>query len=216
MRSLDLCANPCVDPAARLLRWRTAGTCADRRRSQLGGLMIFLTVLFGASQEAQAKGRSKTWAPPIPPGRAAVTLSIRSINAANARVPARVMWGRRLLGDTPLSLQWPADSGPVDIVVVAQGQVRVHTRLYTFADDKVVVKMVDDEGKKALFGYKREAPAASAAAPAPVPSSPVPSSPVPATPVPAAPVPSAPVPAAPVPSSPVPAAPVPSSARPSG
>ena len=109
----------------------------------------------------RAGGKPRTWSPPIPPGRAAITLSVRTVNAAGAKVAAKVMWGRRLIGETPLNVQWPADSGPVDIVVSAPGHVPVHTRLYTFGNEKVVVKMVDDEGKKTLFGYKREVPAAA-------------------------------------------------------
>lgn len=130
-------------------------------------LLAVLTAVFGARGGVQAKGKQKTWSPPIPPGRAAITLSVRSINAANVKVPAKVMWGRRLLGETPLALQWPADSGPVDIVVQAPGHVPVHTRLYTFSDEKIVVKLVDDEGKKTLFGYKRELSPVAPAAPAP-------------------------------------------------
>ncbi|HNN93274.1 MAG TPA: hypothetical protein PKI03_13435, partial [Pseudomonadota bacterium] len=140
-------------------------------------LLLALLPIAGLANEAQAKGKQKTWAPPIPPGRAAITLSIRSVNAANTKVPAKVTWGRQLLGETPLSLQWPADSGPLDVVVAAPGHVPVHTRLYTFADDKVVVKLVDDEGKKALFGYKRE----------PVTPAPGPGPGTAATPAPAAP-----------------------------
>lgn len=148
----------------------------------VGWLLLALIPIAGSTNEAQAKGKPKTWAPPIPPGRAAITLSIRSVNAANTKVPAKVMWGRQLLGETPLTVQWPADSGPVDVVVAAPGHVPVHTRLYTFADDKVVVKLVDDEGKKALFGYKREP-----VAPPPGPGPGTTTAPAPAAPTPAAP-----------------------------
>lgn len=201
MRALDRF----VDPSLGLPLRRTAGIRWDLLRSSLLAGVIFLAAVGGETGEAQAKGKSKTWSPPIPPGRAAITLSIRAINALNAKVPARVMWGRRLLGETPLNLPWPADSGPVDIVVAAPGYVSVHTRLYTFASDKVLVKMVDDEGKKALFGYKREAPSApavaspsGAAAPAGATPAPGGSSPPPATPAPSAapPVPSAAAPPA--------------------
>lgn len=166
-------------------------------------LLLALLPIAGLSNEAQAKGKQKTWAPPIPPGRAAITLSIRSVNAANTKVPAKVMWGRQLLGETPLSLQWPADSGPLDVVVAAPGHVPVHTRLYTFADDKVVVKLVDDEGKKALFGYKRE----------PVTPAPGPGPGTAATPAPAAPAAPAANPSPPV-ATPAPTAPTPPPATP--
>lgn len=175
--------------------WRIARLRWERLRWPAVCLHVFFAVIVGMSGAALAKGKLKTWAPPIPPERAAITLAVRTVNAANAKVPAKVMWGRRLLGETPLYLRWPADSGPVDIVVLAQGYVPVHTRLYTFSDERVVVKLVDNEGKKALFGYKRELPSAGAAAPDPKGAVPVPSTPVPsdtsspaATPPPPAPI----------------------------
>jgi hypothetical protein len=92
-------------------------------------------------------------------------LSLSAAATVPTKVSAKVMWGRRLLGETPLSLKWPRDSGPVDIVVQAPGYTPVHTRLYTFADDKVIVKLLSAEEKKGVFGYKRElAPAAGAPA----------------------------------------------------
>lgn len=115
--------------------------------------------LLASSVEAKAKPQ---WSPPIPPGKEAITLTIRSVG----KVKTVVTWGRRTLGETPLVLKWPRNSGPVDVVLRAQGHLPVHTRLFTFNDDKVTVKLVDEEGKKTLFGYKREVPAPAAAVPA--------------------------------------------------
>ena len=109
-------------------------------------------LLLVSSVEAKAKPQ---WSPPIPPGKEAITLTIRSVG----KVKTVVTWGRRTLGETPLVLKWPRNSGPVDVVLRAQGHLPVHTRLFTFNDDKVTVKLVDEEGKKTLFGYKREVPA---------------------------------------------------------
>lgn len=148
-------------------RYQTARARSEMPPSQLIRLVVILAALVGSISGTHAKGKPKTWSPPIPPGRAAITLSVRTVNAANTKVLAKVLWGRRLLGETPLNLQWPADSGPVDIVVQAPGHVPVHTRLYTFANEKVVVKLVDDEGKKKLFGYKRELTPAAATPAAP-------------------------------------------------
>jgi hypothetical protein len=134
-----------------------------RRGRTIDVCSLLLAAALGLGMSAPATGKPKPWSLLIPPGREAITLSIRSLG----KVPTRVTWGRRLLGETPLVLKWPRDSGPVDIVVKAQGYVPVHTRLYTFADDRVVVKLVDDEGKKTVFGYKREAPPPAAAASAP-------------------------------------------------
>jgi hypothetical protein len=205
MRNIDLSTNQGLATPSGLPRGRTSNRPCDPLRLTLLSLLIFFSVMVGARGEAQAKGKSKTWSPPIPAGRAAITLSVRTINAANVKVPAKVMWGRRLIGETPLSVPWPADSGPVDIVVQAPGHVPVHTRLYTFADDKVVVKMVDDEGKKTLFGYKREVPAA----PAPGAAAPGAAAPGVAAPGVAAPLPTTPGAAASVPATPGAAASVP-------
>ncbi len=183
---------PTRRPPPALAHEKTAGPSWPRLLWQRLRPLLLFAALVGLSKAAQAKGQPKTWAPPIPPGRAAITLSVRTVNAENTKVPAKVMWGRRLLGETPLRLQWPADSGPVDIVVLAPGHVPVHTRLYTFADDKVVVKLVDDEGKKTLFGYKREVPAATPATAAPTaaaPAAPAATAAAPASPAPGGPSP---------------------------
>ncbi len=163
---------------------RMSGAMMDRIARMVGGLMLVFELMGGVAgaQEPglpvapprvrRARGRvPKQWSPPIPEGRAAVTLSIRS----SPRVPAaKVTWGRRLLGETPLTLKWPRDSGPVDITVRAEGRLPVHTRLYTFADDKVAVKLPNDEEKKTLFGYRREVAPPETAPPVPgAPVSPV-------------------------------------------
>lgn len=128
---------------------------------RLGLVSAVLTscLLLASSVEAKAKPQ---WSPPIPPGKEAITLTIRSVG----KVKTVVTWGRRTLGETPLVLKWPRNSGPIDVVLRAQGHLPVHTRLFTFNDDKVTVKLVDEEGKKTLFGYKREVPAPAAATPA--------------------------------------------------
>lgn len=156
---------------------------------RLGLVSAVLTscLLLASSVEAKAKPQ---WSPPIPPGKEAITLTIRSVG----KVKTVVTWGRRTLGETPLVLKWPRNSGPVDVVLRAQGHLPVHTRLFTFNDDKVTVKLVDEEGKKTLFGYKREVPAPAAAAAAPAGASAVDAA-KPAAGV-AVPAPTAPAPAA--------------------
>lgn len=83
-----------------------------------------------------------------------VTLNVRTV----PRVKARVFWGRKLLGETPLTLKWPRDSGPLDIVVDARGYLPVNTRLYTFGNDTIHVKLLADTDKQKLFGYRRPPP----------------------------------------------------------
>lgn len=103
-----------------------------------------------------AGARKPTRSSPVPiaPGTPTVTLGVRVTPA----VRATVTWGRVALGETPVSLPFPRDSGPVDIVVRAPGYLTTHTRLNTFASDSVTVKLVPEAEKKTVFGFKKEAP----------------------------------------------------------
>jgi hypothetical protein len=68
-----------------------------------------------------------------------------------------VFWGRKKLGETPVTLERPRDSGPVDLVVRAEGFFPVHTRAYTFHNDVLYVKLTKLEDRMTLFGAKRDA-----------------------------------------------------------
>jgi hypothetical protein len=76
---------------------------------------------------------------------------------------ATVFWGKKKLGviaqHAPLIVQRPRDSGPLDVVVRADGCVPVQTRAYTFEDSKVAVKVTPNEEKNTLLGYREEIPA---------------------------------------------------------
>jgi hypothetical protein len=80
---------------------------------------------------------------------------------------AMVFWGRRRLGPIaphqPLIVERPRDSGPLDVIVRAQGFLPVQTRAYTFADSKVAVKLTPPDQKKTLLGYREAPPDAGAA-----------------------------------------------------
>jgi hypothetical protein len=73
-----------------------------------------------------------------------------------------VFWGKKKLGPIaphqPLVIQRPRDSGPLDLVVRADGCLPVQTRAYTFADNKLAVKVTPLEEKKTLLGYREELP----------------------------------------------------------
>ena len=75
---------------------------------------------------------------------------------------ATVTWGKKKLGviaqRQPLVVQRPRDSGPLDVMVRAEGCVPVQTRAYTFADNKVAVKVTPLEQKNTLLGYREELP----------------------------------------------------------
>ena len=85
---------------------------------------------------------------PLPPK---VKLKIRS-----KPDKATVFWGKKKLGETPLDFERPRDSGPVDLVVKEDGFFPVHTRVYTFRNDVVWVKLTKLEDKMTLFGAKRD------------------------------------------------------------
>jgi hypothetical protein len=70
---------------------------------------------------------------------------------------ANVFWGKKNLGATPVTLERPRDSGPIDLVVRNEGYFPVHTRAYTFKNDGVMVRMTKLDDRMTLFGAKREA-----------------------------------------------------------
>jgi len=74
-----------------------------------------------------------------------------------------VAWGGKRLGlirgqRRPLIVERPRDSGPLDIVLRAEGYLPVHTRVYTFNDNKVYVRMTAATDRKTLLGYRQELP----------------------------------------------------------
>ena len=75
---------------------------------------------------------------------------------------ATVSWGKKKLGviapHAPLIVQRPRDSGPLDVVVRADGCVPVQTRAYTFEDSKVAVHVTPLDQKNTLLGYREEIP----------------------------------------------------------
>jgi hypothetical protein len=121
-----------------------------------------LAVAIGAVAEdavAPAAGAAPAPAPPKP-------------QSANVRIvftvlpstkKATVQWGKKKLGviapHAPLIVQRPRDSGPLDVVVRAEGCVPVQTRAYTFEDSKVAVKVTPNDQKNTLLGYREEVPA---------------------------------------------------------
>jgi hypothetical protein len=90
----------------------------------------------------------------VKPGQPSVTLSFRT----TPKVKAKVRWGQTLLGETPLTIKWPRDSGPLDVTVTAPGYLPLHTRVYTFTDDKLHLMLTAEQDKKNLFGYRKELP----------------------------------------------------------
>jgi hypothetical protein len=71
---------------------------------------------------------------------------------------ATVTWGKKKIGTIarrrPLVLTRPRDSGPMDVVVKAEGFLPVHTRAHTFGDNKVIVKLTAIDQQSTLLGYR--------------------------------------------------------------
>ena len=74
----------------------------------------------------------------------------------------RCIWGKKKLGviapHAPLIVQRPRDSGPLDVVVRADGCVPVQTRAYTFEDSKVAVKVTPIDREEHAARLSRGAP----------------------------------------------------------
>lgn len=76
-----------------------------------------------------------------------VTVTIRSSPRAAVR------WGGTALGDTPLVLKRPRESGPMDLTLNAGGYLPLHVRAYTFTDDTLNVRLVPISQASTVFGY---------------------------------------------------------------
>jgi hypothetical protein len=89
---------------------------------------------------------------------------------------ATVSWGKKKLGvvapHQPLVIQRPRDSGPLDLMVRGDGCVPVQTRAYTFADNKIAVKLTPLDQKNTLLGYREELPPDGGVPPMPTGASP--------------------------------------------
>jgi hypothetical protein len=109
---------------------------------------------------------------PIEPRPARVRILVRTTPPK-----ARVSWGRTPLGKTPLTIDRPRDSGPLDLVVRSDGYFPVHTRAYTLKNDVIYLKMTKLADRMTIYGARKELPPAGTAdggvaPPAPPPSAP--------------------------------------------
>lgn len=112
------------------------------------------------AQEASGVQVAPTTQPPIGAPPKPLPPKIKII--VHSRGPEKtekvfVFWGKKKLGETPVTLERPRDSGPVDLVVRSEGYFPVHTRAYTFRNDVVYVKLTKLEERMSLFGAKHEA-----------------------------------------------------------
>lgn len=161
-------------------------------------LVIAGAMLAMLSGTSPVLGKSRKPAPEAEVDKTATITGEKKTETVHISVqtlPARkafVKWGRKSLGvipvPKPLVIERPRDSGPLDLVLRAPGYLPVHTRVYTFSDSRVLVKLTPPEEKNKLFGYREEpapnadtgapattqGPAGSPAAPAPPAAGPLP------------------------------------------
>ena len=109
--------------------------------------------------------------PPPAPRPAKIKLTIKSVPPKSW-----VFWGKEKLGRTPVQIDRPRDSGPVDVVVKNDGYLTLHTRLYTFRSETLVARLVKLADRMTVLGAKAELPPENpdggAPPPAPVPPAP--------------------------------------------
>jgi len=140
-------------------------------RSWRTAVVAMVAALAGAGAAA---AWAQTAAPPAVPAAApqqpaAAAPALAAPPAANVRIvftvlpstkKATVMWGKKKLGiiekGKPLIVARPRDSGPLDVIVRAEGCLPVQTRAYTFADSKVAVKVTPLDQKNTLLGFREE------------------------------------------------------------
>jgi hypothetical protein len=68
----------------------------------------------------------------------------------------KVYWGKKLLGLTPLPIDRPRDSGPVDLVLRADGYFPVHTRAYTYKSDVISLRATKLADRMKILGAKKD------------------------------------------------------------
>ena len=136
--------------------WQSAGRVA---------MMAAFAGGVGAWAQSPAPPATPPAAPQQPPAAAAPAPAAPP--SANVRIvftvlpstkKATVMWGKKKLGviekGKPLIVARPRDSGPLDVIVRAEGCLPVQTRAYTFADSKLAVKVTRPDQKNTLLGYR--------------------------------------------------------------
>jgi hypothetical protein len=133
-------------------------------------LFVALTAMGALAIAAGADGGAPVAGTPGPPAAAtqpagapqAPSNTVKIVFTTYPMKKAFVYWGKRRLGmiapHAPLVVERPRDSGPLDVVVKADGFINVQTRAYTFADSKVGVRLTPPDQKKTLLGYREEVP----------------------------------------------------------
>jgi hypothetical protein len=128
----------------------------------IAGLVIFALAPF-ALHAASDGGAALPVGVAAPPATVTPSPNVRIVfTIVPSTKKAMVFWGKKRLGiiapHAPLIVTRPRDSGPLDVIVKSDGYVTVQTRAYTFADNKVAVKLTALDEKNTLLGYREELP----------------------------------------------------------
>ena len=73
----------------------------------------------------------------------------------DARWKAHVFWGRKDFGVAPLEIQRPRGSGPLDLLIVADNALPLHTRVFTDRDGAWAFRLYGESEASGLLGYPR-------------------------------------------------------------
>jgi hypothetical protein len=84
-------------------------------------------------------------------GRDKVTIKL----SVDAHWKAHAFWGRKDLGVAPLQIERPRGSGPLDLLIVADGALPLHTRVFTDRDSALSVRLYAESEAPGLLGYPR-------------------------------------------------------------
>jgi hypothetical protein len=137
------------------------------KRGVIAGTSLGLLCASLALSQAPAAVPPAPPVPPVPPTAAAPAAPVAPVAPSTTAkisfvtVPpshATVTWGKKRLGQiTPtaaLVIVRPRDSGPLDVIVRAEGFLPVQTRAHTFGDARVSVKLTRPDEASTLLGYR--------------------------------------------------------------
>ena len=125
-------------------------------------VLLVTAAVLGATSQLRAEsdaGAGKLQ--DVPPTKGArepqsAKVSIQILVYPSAR--ATVSWGRKRLGiirpQGSLTVKRPRDSGPLDLMIRAEGYLPVQTRAYTFDDTKLQVRLTPVDEINTLLGYR--------------------------------------------------------------
>jgi hypothetical protein len=75
--------------------------------------------------------------------------------SVDAHWKAHVFWGRKDFGIAPLEIVRPRGSGPLDLLITADGALPLHTRVFTDRDSALPVRLYAEADAPGLLGYPR-------------------------------------------------------------